>query len=128
MNKEELRQKINEKWMLTDTDECLEVFAYEQGRMSAFQEIAYSDRVHKEHFEKLAYEKGRADAIEEVEKNKNELYDLHNLMFDYFEKVDIFTEKTEMERLALKIVTDGMQIIGATIDKLEQLKEQKPTI
>lgn len=51
-----------------------------------------------------------------TDKAKEELIDLHDLMFDYFAKVDIFEEKTEMERLALKIVTEGMQTIGAILD------------
>lgn len=45
---------------------------YEQGRKDAFSEIAYSDDVIKEPFEKLAYEQGyeqgKKDAWEDIDK------------------------------------------------------------
>lgn len=34
-------------------------------------------------------------------------------MQEYFERVDIFQDKSELERLALEISTRGMQTIGS---------------
>lgn len=53
---------------------------------------------------------------------KEELMDLHNLMYDYYAKVNLFDKKTDLERLALKIVLIGIQTIGAIIDKEEEQK------
>lgn len=40
MTREEQAIKINEKWMQTDTDDSLEIFAYKIGRADAIEEFA----------------------------------------------------------------------------------------
>lgn len=71
------------------------------------------------------YDQGRADAIEPIMSGYPDFKALESLMIEYFERVDLTSEKTDMERLALEIVTRGMQTLGYLNGELEQLKEQK---
>ena len=49
----------------------------------------------------------------------SELIEEYNLCNKYFMEEDISKEKTEHERLALKIATDCMQTLGYLIDKMK---------
>lgn len=79
---EKSREKVIETIIETYTEgansERLKAFSngYTKGRESAFKEIAYSDDVIKEPFEKLAYEKGKADAIDGI---KAEIKSMKNI-------------------------------------------------
>lgn len=48
---------------------------------------------------------------------KDSFVELNKLMADYFKMWDTRKELTELEKLALNIVTIGMQDLGAFIDK-----------
>lgn len=50
-----------------------------------------------------------------TEEERSELKKLYWLMVEYFERVDIFSEKTELERLALEITNRGIQTISAIL-------------
>lgn len=71
------------------------------------------------------YQQGRADAIESIMSGYPDFKALESLMIEYFERVDLTSEKTDMERLALEIVTRGMQTLGCLNGELEQLKGKK---
>lgn len=55
-----------------------------------------------------------------TEEERSELKKLYWLMAEYFERVDIFKDKSELERLALEISTRGMQTIGAILGEVEE--------
>lgn len=71
------------------------------------------------------YHQGKADAIEPIMSGYPDFKALESLMLEYFERVDLTSEKTDIERLALEIVTRGMQTLGCLNGELEQLKEKK---
>lgn len=54
---------------------------------------------------------------------KDSFEELNKLMCEYFEKWDTRKELTELEKLALHIVTIGMQDLGAFIDKFKDTHE-----
>lgn len=58
MREEELRDLYNNDY---DTNLDFGEFCYNKGKTDAYKEIAYSDCVAKEQFEKLACKQGRAD-------------------------------------------------------------------
>lgn len=67
----------------------------------------------------------RADERQKFVKERyKDLKQLYDLMNDYFEKVDIFPDKSVLERLALEISTRGMQIIGEIIDGCEEIQKE----
>lgn len=60
------------------------------------------------------------DLLSSISKGLDEFKDLERKMTQYFEMVDISSEKTELEKLALDIVCNGMQTIGFLIDELSE--------
>lgn len=70
--------------------------------------------------------KVRADERQKFVKERyKDLKQLYDLMNDYFERVNIFSDKSVLERLALEISTRGMQITGEIIDGYEEEGEKK---
>lgn len=55
-----------------------------------------------------------------TDEERSELKKLYWLMSEYFERVDIFKDKSDLERLALEISTIGMQTISAILGEVEE--------
>lgn len=68
----------------------------------------------------MKYYKSNGQYVEEMTLPIDDYKKLERLMCRYFNNVDIFKEKTDMEKLALEIVCIGMQTIGHLIQELEE--------
>lgn len=68
----------------------------------------------------MKYYKSNGQYVEEMTLPIDDYEKLERLMCRYFNNVDIFKEKTDMEKLALEIVCIGMQTIGHLIQELEE--------
>ena len=87
--------------------------------LSTYRECS---KVAREQYKK-GYDKGRKDVIESMLGTLDELKLLEREMQKYFCMVDVDYVETNLEKLALNIVCDGMQIIGFLNQQLAQLKE-----
>ena len=66
------------------------------------------------------YNHGKTDALAPIKVGLEDFQTLERKMCRYFNMVDISSEKTELEKLALDIVCIGIQTMGALIGQLEE--------